>query len=437
MPRVSFYTLGCKLNQAETAMMAEDFVRNGYEIVRFKERADGYVVNTCTVTAKSDYQCRQALRRAINATSDAIVVAVGCYSQIKPKELSDIRGVDLVLGSNNKFEIVQHVNELVDSQASRVLIEPHRHHESFTAPNPGQFLGRTRAFLKIQDGCNAGCTYCAVPLARGPSRSAYVEDVVNRAQQLVQRGFKEIVLTGVHVGRFEEGSDNSANLVALLQLLENTDGLARIRISSLDPHEITEELIDVIASSDKICHHLHIPLQSGNDDILRVMGRGYTVSEYSSIIERIFKVLPNVGMGTDVIVGFPGETLDQFQNTLFLIRNIPISYLHVFKYSRRPGTAAAKLSDNIPSAEKNNRSQQLRELGQFKKQEFYKRQLGKQLRVLFERPQNGYMTGWSDNYSRVAVSLNEVTQNELGIVRINQIKNNLALGTLISSFANA
>lgn len=433
MPRVSFYTLGCKLNQAETAMLAEDFVRHGYKVVQFGEPADVCVVNTCTVTAKSDYQCRQALRRAVREVPNAVIVAVGCYSQLQPEVLADIPGVDLVLGSNNKFELAQRIKDMGHVKSSAVFVNQHAQQELFVAPNPGHYIGRTRAFLKIQDGCNSFCTYCAVPSARGPSRSASISNVLNRAQNLVKRDYKEIVLTGVHVGRFGKGSKSPTNLADLLSHLVKIDGLERIRISSLEPQELTEELLDIISSSNKICHHFHIPLQSGDDNILNKMGRGYTTSEYSDIVEKVATALPNAGLGTDVIVGFPGETAEQFQNTLELIQNMPFSYLHVFKYSSRPNTVATKLPDNVPIAEKNSRSQQLRELGHIKKNEFYCRQIGKRLRVLFERKQNSYMTGWADNYSRVAVIHGDVHANELGMVHIEQAKESLVIGTLVSS----
>jgi len=429
MSRVSFYTLGCKLNQAETAMLAEDFIRNGYDIVKFGEQADICVINTCTVTAKSDTQCRQAIRRAVKSAPEAVVVAVGCYSQLESELISKIPGVDLVLGTHNKFDLLQRIEEIRNEKNPQIFIRNHLQKEEYTALNSGEYVGRTRAFLKIQDGCDSYCSYCIVPYARGPCRSASLVDVMHRTRQLIEKGYKEIVLTGVHIGKF--GQDRESSLTDLLIKLETIDGVERIRLSSLDPQEITDELVEIIASSKKICQHLHIPLQSGDDDILHAMGRGYTTSDYVNLVEKVVLALPNVGLGTDIIVGFPGETAAQFQHTVELIRNLPLSYLHVFKYSQRPNTAAAKLPDNVSGIEKSNRSQQLRELGQLKKNEFYARQLGTKHRVLFERKQNGYMTGWSDNYLRVAVS-HQIKENEMGMVHIDRTNGRLAIGTLVS-----
>lgn len=411
-------------------MLAQDFIDKGYKVVKFGEHADVCVVNTCTVTGKTDYQCRQALRKAAKTVPGALIVAVGCYSQLFSEDLANIQGVDLVLGSNNKFDLLQRIEEIADQKSTAVFVNHNQ--EKFVAPNSGQFVERTRAFLKIQDGCNSFCTYCAVPLARGPSRSASIKDVVNRAQLLVDQGYKEIVLTGVHIGRFGEGNENSTNLSNLLRNLEKVKGLQRIRLSSLDPQEVTDELIEVAASSSKICHHFHIPLQSGDNEILRSMKRGYTTSEFSALIEKLDKTIPNAGFGTDIIVGFPGETPAQFRNTFDIVRNLPFSNLHVFKYSRRPNTEAAKLYDNVTNPEKKDRSQKLREVGQIKKNEFYKRQIGHKLRVLFENRHNGFMTGWADNYIRVAVPFKKVHANELYTVRINRAKENLAIGSIIA-----
>lgn len=428
MKTVSFYTLGCKLNQAETAALAEQFSRLGYEVIPFGEPADVCVINTCTVTGKSDYRCRQMIRQAKKISPAARIAVVGCYAQLSPEKIHAINGVDFILGSDRKFELADLIE---DRLAGAPPVWRQSTHDAFVNPVPGNFWDHTRAFLKIQDGCDSSCAYCTVPLARGRSRSDSPEHVVQLARELVSRGHREIVLTGVHIGRYGKDLQPQQNLLALLRQLASIDPLPRIRLSSLEPLEVDDELIQWVASSPQVCHHFHIPLQSGDDEILSRMHRNYSTVEYRKVIDSLNHTLPNCGLGTDIIVGFPGETEAHFQNTYRLVEQLPFTYLHIFSFSPRPGTRAARLREQVDPTAVKLRRDRLRQLGRSKKLHFHQLQLGKTLRVLWETTTpDGWMVGLADNYVRVRAPLRQELLKSLTMVDIKQAEQDFVTGEI-------
>ena len=416
MKKISFYTLGCKLNQAETAVLADQFKQENYEIVPFGEPVDMCVINTCTVTAKTDYRCRQMIRRAKKDAPNAKVAVVGCYAQLHPEKISEIEGVNYILGSDSKFDLPKLLDDSTETDQPLIT---HSSNDFFKNPEPGNFWNHTRAFAKIQDGCNNFCTYCAVPLARGRSRSDSMDHVFETVKKLVGRGHKEIVLTGVHIGMYGKDLKPAKSLLDLLKNIETIPGLERIRLSSLEPLEIKNSLLDWIAGSNKICHHFHVPLQNGDDEILKRMKRNYNTETFLMIVTKIREKLPHCGLGTDVIVGFPGETEKHFQNTVQLINSLPFSYLHVFSYSKRPGTKATDFSDHVDPKIIKQRSEILRQIAKKKKIDFYLSRVGKIERVLWEeKTKNNFMSGWTDNYIRVRSKANEKMLNQICRVKI-------------------
>ena len=429
MKKVSFYTLGCKLNQAETAIIAEQFERGGYQLIPFGEPVDICVINTCTVTGKSDHRCRQMIRKAKKISPSAKIAVVGCYAQLSPGKIQNINGVDFILGSDKKFDLIQILNE--NNRRNQPLILPSTN-QSFLSPVPGNFWNHTRAFLKIQDGCDSFCSYCTVPLARGRSRSDSLDHIIQSATELVQRGHREIVLTGVHIGRYGKDLIPSKNLLDILKHIESIPDLKRIRLSSLEPLEINETLLEWIAGSAKICHHFHVPLQSGDDEILNRMERNYSSKLYGEVIQRIKKMIPGCGLGTDIIVGFPGETGQHFQNTLALVEQLPFTYLHVFSFSPRTGTKAARFSDQVNPKEIKNRSKILRASGKRKKQRFLEGLVGKQLEVLWEEKERGdWMLGVSGNYARVRTPANPEFMNKICGVNVVKAESDFVQGDII------
>jgi threonylcarbamoyladenosine tRNA methylthiotransferase MtaB len=395
--RIAITTLGCKINQYETDLMRQDLVSRGNTIVPFDAEADVYVVNTCTVTAKSDYQSRQAIRSAARRGRDAKVVVTGCYASTRPEEIKKIPGVDLVIGNADKAAIPEHImtTASVSDQAVPATL---------TSPTKALY-GRTRGFLKIQDGCNNRCSYCVVPLARGGSRSADPGQVIDEFERLVQAGCPEIVLTGIHIGTYGADLENGPDLTALLRTLLNKRSVSRLRLSSIEPKEITEGMIDLLGQG--LCRHLHIPLQSGDDAVLASMKRDYTVGFYRELLEHIAQKVPGVALGADVIVGYPGEGDAEFQNTMDLVEKSPLTHLHVFSYSPRPGTPAADMEAQVPEQVKKERSETLRKLGGKKNLDFRKKCLSSELKVVVEDKvdaDTGFYTGLTDNYIRVNIS---------------------------------
>lgn len=428
MKKVSFYTLGCKLNQAETAVMAEQFEEIGIKIVPFGEPADLCVINTCTVTGKTDYRCRQMIRRAKKDSPEAKIAVVGCYAQLRPEKISEIGGVDFIFGSDQKFSLVEY---LTSSESKNIPITETSANRSFKNPAPGNFWDHTRAFLKIQDGCDNLCSYCTVPLARGKSRSDTPAHIVDMAKQLAHQGHKEIVITGVHIGRYGFDLSPKQNLLVLLQKLEEIETIERIRLSSLEPLEINNDLIQWIATSDKICHHLHIPLQSGDPDVLKRMNRNYTGDRFLEAVQKVHSSLPGSGLGTDVIVGFPGETEAQFQNSVEMVEKLPFTYLHVFSYSRRPGTRAFHFPNQVDAKEIKRRSEILRSIGRRKKKEFLKSHIGRTVRVLWEEKHTDrWMSGLTDTYVKVRAKTDARFINRITAARVERADEDFLFGAL-------
>jgi threonylcarbamoyladenosine tRNA methylthiotransferase MtaB len=429
MKKISFYTLGCKLNQAETAILAEQFEQQGYQLKSFGEQVDICVINTCTVTGKSDYRCRQMIRKAKKISPDAQIAVVGCYAQLSPEKIEKIDGVDFILGSDNKFKLIEVINE---KNSSEIPLFAPSNNETFLSPSPGHFWDHTRAFLKIQDGCDSFCSYCTVPLARGRSRSDSLDHILTNANELVARGHQEIVLTGVHIGKYGKDLKPINSLLDVLKALDKISDLKRIRLSSLEPLEIERSLIEWVADSEKVCHHFHIPLQSGDDEILKQMNRNYSSSKYSDVVLQVKDLIPDCGLGTDVIVGFPGESQDHFENTVRLVERLPFTYLHVFSYSPRPGTKAFRLKDRVHPNEIKQRSEILRKVGKKKKQTFLQGLVGQKLQVLWEEKQKGsLMFGLTGNYARVRTQVVPELMNKICLAEISKAENDFVDGKII------
>lgn len=396
--KVAFHTLGCKLNFAETSTMSRSFPSEVYERVPANTRADIYVINTCSVTDAADKKCRQAIKKFINLSPGAFIAVVGCYAQLKPQEISSIPGVDLVLGMNEKFDIGSYLANTRKKAVAEVhscnINETDSFHPSFSMGD------RTRSFLKIQDGCDYGCSYCTIPLARGNSRNPAIADILEEAGKIAETGVKEIVLTGVNIGDF--GKSTGESFETLLREIVKTEGIERFRISSIEPNLITDEIIQLTAENKKILSHFHIPLQSGSDKILGLMRRRYRRDLFASRVAKIRDVIPFAGIGADVIIGFPGETESDFNDTVDFLKGLPLSYLHVFTFSERPETVAENLPGKVHHAEKEIRSRVLSELSAAKQADFRKMNIGQITEVLFERSRSeGFITGFSSNYLRV------------------------------------
>jgi threonylcarbamoyladenosine tRNA methylthiotransferase MtaB len=431
----AFHTLGCKLNFAETSTIARQLTEVGYQKVSFDEAAHIYVINTCSVTENADRECKFHVKRAMKANPAGLVVILGCYAQLKPEEISLIDGVDLVLGAKEKFNILSYLEDLEKSEENAVI-------HSCEIDQADFFIGsysigdRTRAFLKVQDGCDYKCTYCTIPLARGISRSDTISNVVKNAQEIAARGIREIVLTGVNIGDYGKGEFGNKNhehtFLDLISELDQVEGIERIRISSIEPNLLKDESIDLVAKSKRFVPHFHIPLQSGSDDLLGKMKRRYQTGLYSDRVKKIRDVMPNACIGVDVIVGFPGETEEKFLETYRFLNDLPISYLHVFTYSERENTEAASMGETIPIPERKRRNKMLRILSEKKKMAFYETQLGKTLPVLWEHEnKNGVMFGFTENYVRVQKPFDVNSVNEIEFLKLDQIKSD---GT-ISVFA--
>lgn len=417
-PSVALYTLGCKLNFAESSTIAQQLQKNGFGRKQFHEGADLYVINTCSVTDHADRKCKKVVREALKANSDAYIVIVGCYAQLKPKEISEIPGVDMVLGAAEKFDLIQHLTHLNKESKTRIHNQPIKSVNEFV---PGFSEGdRTRMFLKVQDGCDYFCSFCTIPLARGKSRSANVVDTIEKVKEATNKGIKEVVLTGVNLGDF--GVNHKESFYDLIQELDKIESIDRYRISSIEPNLLSDEIIDFVSESQKFVPHFHIPLQSGNDELLHRMRRKYKSDLYRSRIERIKKRMPDCGIGVDVIVGFPGETDDHFLDTYHFLNELPVSYLHVFPYSERPNTTARKMQGVVPVKTRGERTTQLRSLSEKKKRAFYESQLGNSRPVLFESEvRNGMMQGYTDNYVRVAAEYDPLAVETLVPFKLERI----------------
>lgn len=422
----AFHTLGCKLNFAETSTIARQLTDSGYQKVSFDEPAHIYVINTCSVTENADRECKFHVKRAMKANPEGLVVILGCYAQLKPEEISEIEGVDLVLGAKEKFNILSYLDDLQKSEQHGII-------HSCEIDQADFFIGsysigdRTRAFLKVQDGCDYKCTYCTIPLARGISRSDTIESVVNNAKEISSKGIKEIVLTGVNTGDYGKGEfgnkKHQHTFLDLISELDQVEGIERIRISSIEPNLLKDESIELVAKSKRFVPHFHIPLQSGSDDLLKMMKRRYLSGLYQERVAKIREVMPDACIGVDVIVGFPGETEEKFLETYQFLTELPISYLHVFTYSERENTEAADMEGVIPIPERKRRNKMLRILSEKKKMAFYQTQLGKSLPILWEHEnKNGIMYGFTENYVRVQKPFDQNSVNEIEILKLDQIK---------------
>jgi threonylcarbamoyladenosine tRNA methylthiotransferase MtaB len=427
---VYFKTLGCKLNQAETAMLAHTFLDQGYKTAENPDSADVTVLNTCTVTGRSDAKCRQAVRHILNRNPGTTMIVTGCYSQRAAEEIAAIPGVDYILGVPEKLNLFQFFHEPGKRRHPQIAVSSVEQPAHLTMHATGG-TGRTRAMLKIQTGCDRRCTYCIVPSVRGPSRSMPFSEILKEAKRLVNSGFREIVLTGVHIGAYGQ-PEETTGLPALLRALLSIESLPRIRLTSLEPEHCTNELLEVVRSSSRICRHFHISIQSGSPSILRAMGRPFDVNAIQQQINRISQLFPGAGLGADIIVGFPGETESQFEETRQLLLNNPFSYLHIFPYSSRRGTRASALPD-LPARVKSERAGLLRELGARKKHEFQNRWLGKTVEVLLEAENHsGWITGWSSEYLRTGVPFNSRLINQLVPVRLRTIRNRVVRGSVVN-----
>ncbi|WP_299390424.1 tRNA (N(6)-L-threonylcarbamoyladenosine(37)-C(2))-methylthiotransferase MtaB [uncultured Gelidibacter sp.] len=427
--KVAFYTLGCKLNFSETSTIARSFTNEGFDRVEFNEVADIYVINTCSVTENADKRFKSIVKQAQKVNPDAFVAAVGCYAQLKPQELADVNGVDLVLGATEKFNLTSYINELINNpERNRGAGEVH----SCEIENADFYVGsysigdRTRAFLKVQDGCDYKCTYCTIPLARGISRSDTMESVIKNAKEIAAQDIKEIVLTGVNIGDYGKGEfgnkKHEHTFLDLVKELDQVEGIERLRISSIEPNLLKNETIDLVSKSRAFVPHFHIPLQSGNNDILKKMKRRYMRELYVDRVSKIKEVMPHACIGVDVIVGFPGETDEHFLDTYNFLNELDISYLHVFTYSERDNTEAAVMDGVVPKKVRAKRSKMLRGLSAKKRRAFYESQLGSTRIVLFESEnKEGYIHGFTENYVKVKTPWNPELVNTLHEVELTKI----------------
>ena len=416
--KVAFYTLGCKLNFSETSTIGRQFSQAGYQVVDFTDGADVYVINTCSVTDHADKKCRKVVKEALKYSPEAFVTIVGCYAQLKPTEIAEIPGVDMVLGAAEKFQIVEHITDLTKAPKAKVYNQPiDQTNEFISSFSVGD---RTRTFLKVQDGCDYSCTFCTIPLARGNSRSDTIEHVVEQARLIAASGVKEIVLTGVNLGDFgiREGQRED-RFFDLVKALDEVEGIERFRISSIEPNLLTNEIIEFVAQSKRFVPHFHIPLQSGSNKILGLMRRRYRRELYAERVAMIKSLMPDCCIGVDVIVGFPGETREDFLDTYQFLNELNISYLHVFTYSERENTLAAEMPGSVPGSTRADRSKMLHILSDKKRRAFYESQLGKTGEVLFEGDlKEGYMHGFTRNYVKVQAGYDPVMVNELKRVEL-------------------
>ncbi|MFZ5551823.1 MAG: tRNA (N(6)-L-threonylcarbamoyladenosine(37)-C(2))-methylthiotransferase MtaB [Bacteroidota bacterium] len=415
--KVSFYTLGCKLNFSETSTIARMLEGAGYAKVDFYDRPDIYIINTCSVTDNADKKCRQLVRKALNVNPEAFIAVIGCYAQLKPEEIASIEGVDVVLGANEKFNVLEHLNPAGKNTTAKIENAEIKQTKHFV---PSYSYGdRTRSFLKVQDGCDYFCSFCTIPLARGFSRSNSIAETVNVAKEVAATEVKEVVLTGVNIGDFGSGTDE--NFYGLVQQLDEVQGIDRYRISSIEPNLLSDEIIEFVALSKRFAPHFHIPLQSGSDKILKAMRRRYERNLYAERVSKIKLLMPDCCIGVDVIVGFPGETEEDFLETCNFINSLDVSYLHVFTYSERDNTTAIRMGDPVPMEIRNKRSKMLHILSEKKKRAFYDSQTGKTRLVLFEaEEEEGVMFGFTENYVKVKTPFDASLVNQLAWVQLDE-----------------
>ncbi|WP_291784820.1 tRNA (N(6)-L-threonylcarbamoyladenosine(37)-C(2))-methylthiotransferase MtaB [Cecembia sp.] len=421
MKKVAFYTLGCKLNYSETSTISRMFEAKGYQKVAFDQQPDIFIINTCSVTENADKKCKKIVKEAKKISPNGYVTIIGCYAQLKPREIAEIEGVDAVLGAAEKFRLIELLDGFAKEQETKVIAS--EIHNANTFNNAYSINDRTRTFLKVQDGCNYGCAFCTIPLARGKSRSDSIENILISAREIAQTDVKEVVLTGVNIGDFgiQEGK-RKEKFIDLIKALDEIEGIERFRISSIEPNLLTNEAIAFVAQSKKFVPHFHIPLQSGSNTILRKMGRRYLRELYEDRVSKIKTLMPHCCIGVDVIVGFPGETDELFLETYQFLNELDISYLHVFTYSERANTRAIEMDGVVPMKKRNERSRMLRILSEKKRRKFYEENLGKTFTVLFEEDlEDGKMHGFTENYIRVAAKYDPLLINELKVVSLSEI----------------
>ncbi|MEI7483948.1 MAG: tRNA (N(6)-L-threonylcarbamoyladenosine(37)-C(2))-methylthiotransferase MtaB [Ignavibacteriota bacterium] len=444
MKSVALHTLGCKLNYSETSTLAKQFEDKGMKLSNYGEKSDIFVLNTCSVTDNADKECRQIIRSVLRNNPETYVIVTGCYAQLQPGEIAGIEGVDLILGSKEKLRLFEYLEDVESPSCifkepeSKIFVsEVGGKDDEIKGAFSADIDSRTRAFLKIQDGCDYGCSFCTIPMARGVSRSLPLNEVVENAKKIIDSGYKEIILTGVNTGDYRYIAEGKTNkLIDVLLELEKLE-IERVRISSIEPNLLTDEVISLVKSSDKICNHFHIPLQSGDADILKLMRRRYNLGFFRELIEKVIVEIPDVGVGIDVIIGFPGETDENFKNTYDFLNSLQISYLHVFSYSERKNTLAVTMPGKVDIAKRKQRSETLRNLSAKKKYDFYSRFIGTKQKVLFEnRVMNSggtdYIEGWTNNYVRVRINNAVSLQNGISEVVLNNLNGIKSVESLIS-----
>lgn len=428
--KVALYTLGCKLNFSESSSIARMFQEEGFARVDFNDTPDVFVINTCSVTENADKKCKQLVKKAKKVNPAAFIAIIGCYAQLKPEEIAQIKGVNMVLGAAEKFKIVDYFNQQEKEEVAKVYASKIKAANEFV---PSYSHGdRTRSFLKIQDGCDYFCTFCTIPLARGKSRNQSISETINVANEIASTNVKEVVLTGVNIGDFGQGK-GSEDFFQLIQQLDKIEGIERFRISSIEPNLLSNEIIDFVSQSAKFMPHFHIPLQSGSNKILKMMRRKYLKELYAERVARIKEKMPHACIGVDVIVGFPGETDEDFMETYRFLNELPVSYLHVFTYSERPNTTAIKLENSVSKEKRSERSKMLHILSDKKKRFFYEQFLDEKAKVLLEAEQHeGFLNGFTENYIKVKVPFEEGLENTIQEISIKTIDSeNVAEGELV------
>ena len=432
MKRVAFYTLGCKVNQYETEAMLELFEKEGYEKAETEDYADVYVINTCTVTHMSDRKSRQYIRRMKKKNPDAIIAVVGCYSQVSPEEILSIDEVNLVMGTNDRKKIVEEVKK-IDASRKVSTVDDIMKVKAFEEIEINKTNGKTRAFLKIQDGCDRYCSYCIIPYARGRVRSRDLESIVKEVENLAANGYKEVVLTGIHVASYgKDIKETDIKLLDVIKQINDIEGIERIRLSSVEPILFTDEFVEAVSAMDKVCPHYHLSLQSGCDETLKRMKRRYTTEEYKTIVDRLRAAIPNVSITTDVIVGFPGETNEEFDKTYEFLKDIELTHMHIFKYSPRKGTPAATMENQVDPSTKHERSEKLLQLNEENFKKFGQKMLDKEFNVLFEQKVgDNKFEGLTENYVKVIVESDKDLSEQILKVKITDVKNEFLEGLLV------
>lgn len=437
MKKVAINTLGCKANQLESSILADDFLKYGYSVVKFDEIADIYVINTCTVTSKSDTTSRYLIRQAKRRNYNSKIIVTGCYAQVAAEEVSSIEEVDLVVGNTEKQSLVENliINGLIDDKGTKILVSDIFQEREFKDKKVLSASGRTRANIKVQDGCNFRCSYCIIPYARGKSRSNKLENVIDQVKAITEQGFQEIILSGIHLGQWGLDFTSKSSLAVLIKEIEKIDKLKRFRISSIDPMEFDDELVKALINSKKFCKHLHISLQSGSNEILKQMRRRYTVEYYTELINRLYENIPDIAIGSDVIVGFPGETEDHFQDTYNNLERLPITYIHTFSYSKRKGTPAAEMKKQVKDTIIKERNLRITELAKNKNLNFKKSFINKKIEALVELSRDkktGLLKGLTDNYITVLFEGKDSLKNTFVMLEITEVSKEHVMGKVCS-----